>query len=202
MTFKGKTLVSTVLLAGLLALGAQTGFAASGSDGGGGSGSGSSSSSSYGGGGNGNSGNGGPSACQVGYVWNVAAGMCQRVSVSKADDKTLYTQGRALALAGKYAQAITMLKAVRHPDAMTYTMLGFSERKSGNFDRALAYYAEALDIEPNNVNAHEYLGEAYVEQGKIDLAKAELLKVKAVCGTGCEPYRDLLSFINGGPGAS
>ena len=51
----------------------------------------------------------------------------------------------------------------------------------------------------NNINTHEYLGEAYAEKGKLDLAKAELVKVSAVCGTTCEQYQDLAKAIAGTP---
>ena len=41
----------------------------------------------------------------------------------------------------------------------------------------------------------EYLGEAYVTQGKLDLAKAELAEIEKRCGTTCEPYEDLAEAI-------
>ena len=82
---------------------------------------------------------------------------------------------------------------------MTLTMIGYATRKLGNYDEGLAYYAKALALDPANVNTHEYLGEAYAEKGKLDLAKAELIKVAAVCGTTCEQYQDLSKAIAGTP---
>ena len=64
---------------------------------------------------------------------------------------------------------------------MVLTMIGYATRKSGHYDEGLAYYAKALALNPSNVNTHEYLGEAYAEKGQLDLAKAELVKVSAVC---------------------
>ena len=41
----------------------------------------------------------------------------------------------------------------------------------------------------------EYLGEAYVIQGKLDLATSQLATIKTICGTGCEEYEDLAQAI-------
>ena len=43
------------------------------------------------------------------------------------------------------------------------------------------------------------IAEAYAEKGKLDLAKAELVKVESVCGTTCEQYQDLAKAIAGTP---
>jgi tetratricopeptide (TPR) repeat protein len=105
-----------------------------------------------------------------------------------------------LALAGRYTEALTALEAVKNQnDAMVLTMIGYSKRKLGNTDEGLAFYRRALAIDPSSVNTHEYLGEAYAEKGKLDLAKAELVKVAASCGTTCEQYQDLTKAIAGVP---
>jgi tetratricopeptide (TPR) repeat protein len=80
---------------------------------------------------------------------------------------------------------------------MVLTMIGYAKRKSGSFDEGMAYYQRALAIDPKNANTREYLGEAYVEKGRMDLAKAELAKVEALCGTECEQYQDLAKAIAG-----
>jgi tetratricopeptide (TPR) repeat protein len=85
---------------------------------------------------------------------------------------------------------------------MVLTMIGYSERKSGNYDVGVDYYYKALAIDPENVNTREYLGEAYVEKGKINRARAELAKIEAVCGTTCEQYEDLAKAIAGEPDES
>jgi tetratricopeptide (TPR) repeat protein len=140
-------------------------------------------------------------SCPKGEIYNSHAGKCQKSS-SGLDDKELYSQGRDLALAGRYDEALTALKAVTNQnDAMLLTMLGYTERKLGNYDDGLAFYQRALAIQPDNVNTHEYLGEAYVEKGKLDLAKAELAKISAVCGSTCEAYQALSDAIAGKPDA-
>jgi tetratricopeptide (TPR) repeat protein len=171
------SLVKVGILAVALSLGGTLAFAASG---GGSSGSGASTPS-----------------CPKGEVWS--GSKCAK-STSSLDDKQLYTQGRDLALAGRYTEALTALEAVKNQnDAMVLTMIGYSKRKLGNYDDGVALYQRALAIDPSNVNTHEYLGEAYAEKGKLDLAKAELVKVASVCGTTCEQYQDLAKAIVAAP---
>lgn len=153
------------------------------------------------GGGSSSSGSNTPS-CKTGYVWNAKSGKCELKTSSTMDDKSLYTQGRNLALAGRYQEALTTLDAVKRPDSMVLTMIGYSERKLGRYQQGLDWYAKALALDPNNVNTHEYLGEAYAELGRHDLAKAELAKVRAICGTSCEQYTDLSRALAGVPGQS
>lgn len=153
------------------------------------------------GGGSSTSGTSTPS-CKTGYVWNPQKRQCVKATSSNMDDNALYTLGRNLALAGRYPEALTALNAVKKPDSMVLTMVGYSLRKMGNYDKGLAYYRQALILNPNNANTHEYLGEAYAEKGKLDLAKTELVKVSAICGTTCEQYRDLANAIAGKPDQS
>jgi tetratricopeptide (TPR) repeat protein len=151
-----------------------------------------------GGGGGGGGGGGSTPSCKHGTVYDTSKHQCVKNGAS-LDDKYLYQQGRDLALAARYDEALTALNAVKSPDSMTLTMIGYATRKLGNYDQGLAYYRKALALDPSNVNTHEYLGEAYAEKGKLDLAKAELIKVSAVCGTTCEQYQDLSKAIAGTP---
>jgi tetratricopeptide (TPR) repeat protein len=139
-----------------------------------------------------------PVKCDKGYTYDQTKQKCEKNT--SLNDQQLYQQGRALALAGDYTNALDSLNAIRNKnDAMVLTMIGYSTRKMGNYDRGLAYYAEALAIDPTNINTHEYLGEAYAEKGQLDLAKAELVKVAAVGGTTTEQYLDLAKAIAGQP---
>jgi tetratricopeptide (TPR) repeat protein len=142
-------------------------------------------------------------ACSKGYVYDSGKHKCEPKTSSLMDDQQLYTQGRDLALAGRYQEALDALTAVRNKDSMTLTMIGYATRKSGDYEQGVAYYHQALALDANNVNTHEYLGEAYAEKGLIDDAKAELIKVNAICGnTSCEQYVDLAAAIAGKPDAS
>ncbi len=138
-------------------------------------------------------------SCPTGQVWDSKKKSCVKVT-GEIDDRTLYAEGRDRALAGEYEKALVLLKAVKNQnDSDVLTMIGYATRKLGRYDEGVAYYHRALALNPDNVNTHEYLGEAYAETGRIDLAKAELGKVEALCGTECEQYEDLAKAIAGEP---
>jgi tetratricopeptide (TPR) repeat protein len=134
--------------------------------------------------------------CNKGWTWNEKKGACERNT--SLNDQQLFTQGRALALAGHYEGALDSLNAVRSKDSMTLTMIGYATRKSGHFDEGMAIYQQALALDPNNVNTHEYLGEGYIDAGRVDLAELELNTVQKLCGnTTCEQYQDLSKALTG-----
>ena len=89
-----------------------------------------------------------------------------------------------------------------HDDA--HNLMGFAYRKLGDYDKALAAYDRALDLNPHHRGAMEYLGEAYLELDQPDLAKDMLDRLAAECrriavnaanGTDwrsdCEEWQDL-----------
>ena len=120
-----------------------------------------------------------------------------------------YIDGRRAVDAKEYAKAIPLLQKAltENPkDADANNLLGYSYRKLGQQKAAFMYYERALQIDPNNRGANEYLGELYVEMNDLPKAEAQLAKVTQLCGTGCEEYRDLKAAIDkartAGPGAS
>ena len=51
-------------------------------------------------------------------------------------------------------------------------------------------------MDPNYAQVREYLGEAYVIQGKLDLARDQLQTIAKICGSDeCEEYEDLEDAI-------
>jgi tetratricopeptide (TPR) repeat protein len=131
-------------------------------------------------------------ACEkAGGKW--ANNKCTGYKVSQLEkDWGLYRYGRAEALAGHYENALALLGAIENKnDAMVLTMIGYSKRKLGHTDEGIAIYHQALAIDPNNVNTHEYLGEGYLAAGRVDLAELELDTLNKLCGVGCEQYQDL-----------
>ena len=137
-------------------------------------------------------------SCQPTEILDSASGKCAK-KTSTLDDKQLFQQGRDLVLAGRFDDALTALNAVKSADSMTLTMIGYATGKLGNRDLGLAYYHMALAADPNNVDAHEYLGQAYAEDGQVDLAKNELAKIGAACGKSCNQYENLAKAIAGAP---
>jgi tetratricopeptide (TPR) repeat protein len=153
-----------------------------------------------GGGGSGGQGDGEPvKKCKKKEVLDLTTKKCVKVSYGILPDEELYRQGSALAQAGEYDWALTVLAAIRNqndPSVLNYT--GYSHRKSGRLDEAIGYYRKALAINPDFVLAREYLGEGYVAGGRIDLAKVELSEIAKRCGTTCEEYQELAEHIERG----
>ena len=61
------------------------------------------------------------------------------------------------------------------------TMIAFAWRKLGDYDLAFEHYARALQQNPRHRGALEYLGEAYLDLGRHDEARATLLRLAEVC---------------------
>jgi len=77
-----------------------------------------------------------------------------------------------------------------NPDILNY--MGFTSRKSGNFDEAEKFYLKGLSLNPNHNGINEYLGELYVQTNRIDKAK-ERLEVLKNCN--CKEYQELELII-------
>jgi tetratricopeptide (TPR) repeat protein len=137
--------------------------------------------------------------CEQGKVYDKKTKTCIASSTRLFDDDELYVTGRELALAGRHEEALDLLGVIADKDAMTLTMIGYATRKLGRTEEGIAIYHQALAIDPDNLNTHEYLGEGYLAQGRIDLAEAELDVLGRLCGTDCEQYRDLQKALLGEP---
>lgn len=61
-----------------------------------------------------------------------------------------------------------------------WNLVGYAARKLKEYDRAVAAYERCLKLKPDYAPAREYLGEAYVELGKIDLARQQLAAIDAL----------------------
>ena len=114
------------------------------------------------------------------------------------------TSARAKIKAKDWKGAITELTRMtdtnQHADV--YNLLGYSQRKSGDYKNALSNYEKALRLDPKHKGAQEYLGELYVETGQMDKAKAMLASLEKLCPQGCEEREDLEKAIAAGPGTA
>ena len=81
-------------------------------------------------------------------------------------------------------------KDKNNPDILNY--MGFTSRKSGNFNEAEKFYLKGLSLDPKHNGINEYLGELYVQTDRIDKAK-ERLEVLKNCN--CEEYGELELII-------
>jgi Flp pilus assembly protein TadD len=118
--------------------------------------------------------------------------ICVKLKAEVTPDSELYQNARLLADEGEYEWALDHLRLMTNQnDAEVLNYTGYSNRKAGRLETGIAYYHKALAVDPNYVQAREYLGEAYVLAGRIDLAKAELNEIKSRCGLQCDTYQAL-----------
>ena len=129
-----------------------------------------------------------------------------------ATDKTsLYKSGKKLVLRAKklekkdkiekakklYLKAYDKFekayaKDKKNADILNY--LGYTLRKTGDFEKAETYYLKGLELDAKHLGINEYLGELYIQSGRIELAKNRLEVLK---GCKCEEYEELKELIEG-----
>jgi tetratricopeptide (TPR) repeat protein len=148
----------------------------------------------------GNGGGGGGSSqpgCPQGQVYSQQKRMCVNAQSGVIDDKSLTDYAYSLAQAGRYQEALATLDLMQDPNtAVALNYRGYATRKLGRVDEGVSYYLQAVALDPEYTLVREYLGEAYVIQGKLDLAKQQLGEIEQRCGTTCEPYQDLAEAID------
>jgi len=78
-----------------------------------------------------------------------------------------------------------------------HNLYAYATRKGVNPDMNLVFkhYNEALRIDPKHLNAHEYIGEAYLMVNNFAKAKEHLAALDRLCFFGCEEYDDLKQAV-------
>ena len=93
-----------------------------------------------------------------------------------------------------------LTKAVQEEpkNADAHSMLGYSYRKLGTFDKSMESYQTALKIDSNHRYAHEYLGELYLDMNQPENAEKQLAALKKACPFfgKCEEFEDLKKAID------
>jgi predicted Zn-dependent protease len=111
-------------------------------------------------------------------------------------DDQIYSLGYWQAKDGKYAEALATLRAAANPaDPRIETMIGFSLRKLGRLDEAMASYQRVLAAYPDRTTTRQYFGEAFLQMGEPAKAKEQLAEIAKRCGTACEDYQLLADEI-------
>jgi Flp pilus assembly protein TadD len=136
----------------------------------------------------------------AGVAWLAAAPAVAMMSTDPTPTKSrAYLDGERAVKAKDYAKAIPLLQQALNSDprdADAYNLLGYSYRKTGNMQSALAYYQRALQLDANHRGANEYLGQLYVEMKELSKAEERLQKLAQLCQQRCEEYRDLKEAID------
>jgi tetratricopeptide (TPR) repeat protein len=134
--------------------------------------------------------------CPRGEIFSAKAKKCVKQEGSILPDKDRADYAYALTKAGRYEEAISVLDTLKNPntaEALNYR--GYATRKLGRTDEGISYYLESVALDPHYAKVREYLGEAYVIKGQMNLARDQLTTIKNLCGTKCEEYRDLSEAI-------
>jgi len=134
--------------------------------------------------------------CGKGQVWSMRKHRCLKAENGVLPDDALTDYAYALAKADRYDEALAtldLLQDARTPKALNYR--GYATRKLGRTEEGIGYYLQSVALDPHYAQVREYLGEAYVIQGKVELARQQLDTIKTLCGTGCEEYQDLAEAI-------
>jgi tetratricopeptide (TPR) repeat protein len=92
-------------------------------------------------------------------------------------------------------------------DDQAYNLIGFAYRQLGQYQRALQYYKQALDLNPYHRGALEYLGETYIAMHCLAQARETLSRLESECKrvnssptldgwqAGCKEWQDLQAAI-------
>ena len=108
-----------------------------------------------------------------------------------------YDEAKAMVDEGSYAAALPKLVGLVQNDpgnADAWNLLGFTYRKLDQLEDSDAAFLKVLGINRVHLGALEYQGELFITQGKIDAAKANLVKLQGLCGD-CEEAGDLAEAL-------
>ena len=116
--------------------------------------------------------------------------------------RSLVEAGRSLLVQGDVTGATDSFEAALaidpgNPD--TYLALGDAARAAGMQGKAIHYYRDALERDPNNLAALAGEGGAMAEKGALDKAKGNLARLEGLCGRTCPEAQSLASVIAKGP---
>jgi tetratricopeptide (TPR) repeat protein len=135
--------------------------------------------------------------CFPGQVWDMEHQKCLERRSGVLPDSELTEYAFALTSADRYQEAIDVLDLLENPNTpRALNARGYATRKLGRTDEGISYYLRSVALDPAYPQVREYLGEAYVIQGKFDLAKEQLATIEKLCGSkDCEYYEDLADAL-------
>jgi hypothetical protein len=140
--------------------------------------------------------------CADGLIFDLATQTCMTPDQSSNDDNAMMDAVRELSYDGRYADARTVLDGLDADDTMVQTYYGFTARKMGDVDGAMAFYQTALALDPDNNLARSYMGQGMVAMGDLIGAQNQLSEIRARDGRQSWPEIALRMAIDSGTGPS
>lgn len=129
-------------------------------------------------------------------------------AAQRSDDKiapesvALVQQGKSLLAAGKLSEAEGMFEtalAVDPRNRWAYVDIARVAERQRLFGKAIRMTNNALELDPNDVDAIAVQGEAMVQLGATARAQANLQKLQQLCTKGCPQISQLQAAISRGP---
>lgn len=114
----------------------------------------------------------------------------------------LVAEGRSELASGQVQAAVDSFEAALVIDpahTAVYLDLAEAARLQGMQGKAIHYYREALEREPNNLAAISGEGAALMEKGAVEKARRNLAQLESMCGDNCTETRELAAVIARGP---
>jgi len=114
----------------------------------------------------------------------------------------LLRQGEALRVAGNFAGAEDMLESALAIDPRNrgaYVALGRVAQGQGLPGKAVRFYRDALQLDPNDLTALAGQGEAMVAKGAVERARVNLARINQLCKGACPQAAALNAAIAKGP---
>lgn len=114
----------------------------------------------------------------------------------------LQQQAQAQVTAGKLSEAADLLEtslAVDPRNRTAFVDLARVAKQQKLFGKAIKLANEALQLEPNDLDALQVQGEAMVELGAIPRAQENLAKIQRLCQSNCRQVSALSAAITRGP---
>lgn len=137
--------------------------------------------------------------CEAQMIWDRENGVCVEARMGALPDEAVTDYALALIKAERFEEALATLDLRENPDdAKALNYRGFAARKLGRLDESIGHYLKAVSLAPRYVEVREYLGEAYVAAGRLDLAEQQLVIIETLCGTTCVEYSELAQAIEDG----
>ncbi|MGE0742823.1 MAG: tetratricopeptide repeat protein [Hyphomonadaceae bacterium] len=118
---------------------------------------------------------------------------------SVEEGRAAYAEAVGLINQQRYPEAFAALErtqAAVGPNADVLNYMGFVSRRMGRLDDALAYYDQALTLDPVHLGATEYLGELYIQMGDLNRARSQLARLDDLCAYGCAQREELARWID------
>lgn len=137
--------------------------------------------------------------CKNGKIWSEKKNRCVKPGNAALDDDTRYGAVREYAYAGQYENAQTVLRAMSNQnDDRVMTYWGFTHRKMGDIALGMSFYEQAIAMNPDNILARSYMGQAHVEADETYLAWLQLQEIRTRGGEGTWAEKSLTEAIQTG----